>query len=60
MEHIHPPLRMDTSHIKRKWLDVPYANKSEAQKLDIYLPDEGRGALSSHRHDPWRRLDVRR
>jgi acetyl esterase/lipase len=43
MEHIHPPLRMDTSHIKRKWLDIPYANKSEAQKLDIYLPDEGEG-----------------
>jgi acetyl esterase/lipase len=43
MEHIHPPLLMDTSHIKRKWLDVPYANKSESQKLDIYLPDEGEG-----------------
>jgi acetyl esterase/lipase len=43
MEHIHPPLLMDTSHIKRKWLDVPYANKSEAQKLDIYLPDDSDG-----------------
>ncbi len=43
MDHIRPPLLMDTSHIKRKWLDVPYANKSEAQKLDIYLPDEGEG-----------------
>ncbi len=43
MEHVHPPLRMDTGHIKRKWLDVLYANKSEAQKLDIYLPDEGDG-----------------
>jgi len=43
MDPIHPPLLMDTSHIKRKWLDVPYANKSEAQKLDIYLPDEGDG-----------------
>jgi acetyl esterase/lipase len=43
MEHVYSPLRMDTSHIKRKWLDVPYANKSEAQKLDIYLPDEGEG-----------------
>lgn len=34
---------MDTSHIKRKWLDVPYANKSDAQKLDLYLPNEGDG-----------------
>jgi acetyl esterase/lipase len=34
---------MDTSHIKRKWLDIPYADKSPAQKLDIYLPDEGEG-----------------
>ena len=34
---------MDTSHIKRKWLDVPYADKSEAQKLDIYLPNKGDG-----------------
>jgi acetyl esterase/lipase len=34
---------MDTRHIKRKWLAIPYANKSEAQKLDIYLPAEGDG-----------------
>lgn len=38
-----PPLLMDTSHIKRKWLDIPYADKSDAQKMDIYLPDEGDG-----------------
>ena len=38
-----PPPPMDTSHIKRKWLDIPYANKSDAQKLDIYLPDNGDG-----------------
>jgi acetyl esterase/lipase len=34
---------MDTSHIERKWLDIPYANQSAAQKLDIYLPDKGDG-----------------
>jgi acetyl esterase/lipase len=34
---------MDTNHIKRKWLDIPYADYSEAQKLDIYLPDKGEG-----------------
>jgi acetyl esterase/lipase len=33
----------DTDHIKRKHLDIPYANQSAAQKLDIYLPDEGEG-----------------
>jgi acetyl esterase/lipase len=31
----------DVSHILRKWLDQPYASLSPAQKLDIYLPDEG-------------------
>lgn len=33
----------DVSHIHRKWLDIAYANLSSAQKLDIYLPDEGDG-----------------
>jgi acetyl esterase/lipase len=31
----------DVSHIHRKWLDLPYASLSTAQKLDIYLPDDG-------------------
>jgi len=38
-----PPPMMDTSIYKRKWLDVPYANQSPTQCLDIYLPDEGEG-----------------
>lgn len=38
-----PPPPMDTSHIKRKWLDIPYAKKSAAQKLDIYIPNKGDG-----------------
>jgi acetyl esterase/lipase len=33
----------DTGHIQRKFLDIPYAGSSPAQKLDIYLPDEGDG-----------------
>ena len=33
----------DVLHITRKWQDVPYANLSPSQKLDIYLPDEGEG-----------------
>jgi acetyl esterase/lipase len=39
---IHMP-EADVSHIRRKWLDLPYASLSPAQKLDIYLPDEGDG-----------------
>ena len=30
-----------THHIRRRYLDIPYANLSLSQKLDIYLPDEG-------------------
>ncbi len=33
----------DVSHISRKWLDVPYATTSPAQRLDIYLPERGEG-----------------
>lgn len=37
-------LRMsDVSRIKIKYLDIPYAYLSDAQKLDIYLPDTGNG-----------------
>lgn len=41
-EHLPPPI-MDVGHIRRKWLDIPYADQSLAQKLDIFLPDEGEG-----------------
>ena len=33
----------DVSYVRRKWLDLPYAAISQAQKLDIYLPAEGDG-----------------
>lgn len=33
----------DVSGIKRKFLDVPYADQSNNQRMDIYLPDEGVG-----------------
>lgn len=33
----------DISWVKRKFLDVPYAGQSPAQRLDLYLPDEGVG-----------------
>jgi acetyl esterase/lipase len=35
--------KADVSHIVRKWLDLPYASLSQAQKLDLYLPQEGDG-----------------
>lgn len=37
------PAPADTSHIRRKFLNIPYAHLSPAQQLDIYLPDEGAG-----------------
>jgi len=37
------PPPANTDHVKTKFLDVPYASPSQAQKLDIYLPDEGKG-----------------
>jgi acetyl esterase/lipase len=37
------PPPADHSFIKRKFLDVPYAHTSPAQKVDIYLPEEGEG-----------------
>ena len=33
----------DVSFVKRKFLDIPYATLSQAQKLDIYLPESGDG-----------------
>jgi acetyl esterase/lipase len=38
IQAIHP--LANTEHITRKTLDIPYANQSPAQKLDIYLPDD--------------------
>jgi acetyl esterase/lipase len=35
--------KADTDFIKRQWTDISYAAQSSAQKLDIYLPDEGNG-----------------
>lgn len=38
---VPPPV--DNSHIRRKWLDLTYAEVSPAQRLDIYLPNTGEG-----------------
>ncbi|MCD8007736.1 MAG: alpha/beta hydrolase fold domain-containing protein, partial [Clostridiales bacterium] len=42
----------DISWVKRKFLDVPYASQSYAQRLDLYLPEEGEGPfpLVVHMH----------
>lgn len=39
---IHIP-SADVSQVRRKWLDIAYADTSPAQKLDLYLPEEGDG-----------------
>jgi acetyl esterase/lipase len=41
VEGAPPPA--DTSHIHRKFLNIPYAQISPAQQLDVYLPEEGEG-----------------
>lgn len=42
MIEVFPPLLIDTSLIQRKWLGISYADYSESQKLDIYLPSTGK------------------
>ena len=37
------PPSANTGNIKKKWLNISYATISPAQKLDIYLPEEGNG-----------------
>jgi len=37
------PPPANTDHIRRKHLDLAYANQSPSQRLDIYLPDQGDG-----------------
>jgi acetyl esterase/lipase len=41
IQETHPDA--NTDHVKRKYLDIPYADLSPSQKLDVYLPDEGEG-----------------
>jgi acetyl esterase/lipase len=39
------PPPADTSHIKRKFLNLSYAHVSPAQMLDVYLPEQGEGSF---------------
>lgn len=41
IQNIAPPA--DTGRIRRRFLDLAYAGLSPAQRLDVYLPDEGEG-----------------
>jgi acetyl esterase/lipase len=41
LQFVHPPANVE--HIRRKYLDLPYAYLSSTEKLDVYLPDEGEG-----------------
>lgn len=34
---------VNPDQFRRKWLDLPYADRSTSQKLDIYLPEKGEG-----------------
>lgn len=40
--HFEIPMA-DVSQIHRRWLDIPYANRSSKHQLDIYLPEQGEG-----------------
>ena len=46
----------DVSHVRRKWLDIPYAHTSPAQQLDIYLPETGDGPFPVLLQHPRRRV----
>ena len=41
------PPAADTRHIKIKFLNIPYAQQSPLQKLDIYLPDDFAQAIKN-------------
>ena len=43
IQDMPPPA--NTDHVRRKFLDISYANLSPAQQLDVYLPDEGGGSF---------------
>jgi len=40
------PPPADTTFVKQRFLDIAYATRSPAEKLDIYLPDSGDGPFS--------------
>lgn len=49
---------VDMSQFKRTYLDIPYADAHEREKLDLVLPDEGEGPLPRARCRARRRMEV--
>ena len=43
IDQVRTEVPTDTSFVKCKYLDIPYAEGSGRRKLDIYLPNEGEG-----------------
>lgn len=43
IDQIRVSIPAETGHLKRKFMDISYAEGSERRKLDIYLPNEGEG-----------------
>ena len=43
IDQVRTEIPADTAFVKRKFLDIPYAQGNERRKLDIYLPNEGEG-----------------
>lgn len=43
IDQIRESIPADVDNIRRKYLDLSYAEGSERRKLDIYLPNEGNG-----------------
>ncbi len=42
--HGGPPLPgVDVSGVSRKWMDMPYATRSDSQRLNLFLPETGPG-----------------
>ena len=44
------PPKADIGWVKRRVLDIPYGTASEAQKLDLYFPEEGGGPFPALIH----------
>ncbi len=53
---------IDPAQFSRAWFDIPYAEQSSSQKMDIYLPEEGEGPFPVILYIPgggWRSGDKR-
>ena len=58
-DNLPPQVICDVSYVVNKHLDVPYANISDSEKLDIYLPESHKGAFPGARVYTRRRISRR-